>query len=696
MKTQILKAALFSFIIFFSCSQTNQQRPILERAEKVMSEHPDSALFLLEQIVTPEKMSERDYATWCLLITEARDKNYIEHTSDSLINIAVQYFEKKKDTNRLAEAYYCQGRVLSELSASEEALTAYLEAKEFVRQTFNRDLEARINNHLGTLYWENGRTEKSLSCYKEAYRNYETDQNKIGMINTLRNIGKSMHGLEKLDSAYFYLSKAIKLARQEKIESQMPHLLSSIGSVCAEKGEYEKALEYNKASLSYPIKKNTLFARYFAIGRLYQNLQKTDSALFYAEKALMGTDLYVKCNVNKLLYTIYVKEQDYKKACTYNERYLLLRDSIEQIYQPQKLAKVEALYNKERLLSKQNQQMHVARSRQDFLLICFLCACLALGIVYVIMAQVISKHKLRNKEIQKLLQENKNLLLNDEQEIEKKDIALQTIQKQLEENQRLIDSYTGKIQALENDNSSQSEMYKQQQQEANIEKSKLLKEKEMIFREKEELINNKDILLRQKDAQLQSISEKNGKLEQRILFSIEEKEELKRQRNILSQELDANVKAQKQLSLDWESLRLQQEEQLRKEQDTVDELKQKSRMYEAWIQKLIHQDDFLFNLADNKQQLYITELNKDKFYGHFSSVFPGFADFLSKHYKLDDRELLICCLVKLGVKTGRIAALFNLVPDTITKQKAEIKEKYFNVNVSEKQSLDRVLEKLLW
>ena len=97
---------------------------------------------MLEQVATPEKMPERDYATWCLLITEARDKNYIEHTSDSLINVAIQYFEKKKDINRLSEAYYCQGRILSELSASEEALTAYLKAKELVRETSDRDLEA--------------------------------------------------------------------------------------------------------------------------------------------------------------------------------------------------------------------------------------------------------------------------------------------------------------------------------------------------------------------------------------------------------------------------------------------------------------------------------------------------------------------------------------------------------------------------
>ena len=142
MKTQILKATLLALIIFFSCHQVSQQHPILEQAEKVMSEHPDSALFMLEQVATPEKMPERDYATWCLLITEARDKNYIEHTSDSLINVAIQYFEKKKDINRLSEAYYCQGRILSELSASEEALTAYLKAKELVRETSDRDLEA--------------------------------------------------------------------------------------------------------------------------------------------------------------------------------------------------------------------------------------------------------------------------------------------------------------------------------------------------------------------------------------------------------------------------------------------------------------------------------------------------------------------------------------------------------------------------
>ena len=437
----------------------------------------------------------------------------------------------------------------------------------------------------------------------------------------MQNIGECMRESGQLDSAYHYLDGALKLARQGGITSYTAYLLSSLGNIYTEKKLYEKALAYKKASLNYSEKRNTIYSCYYSIGKLYGNLHKLDSALLFAEMALASTDLYVECGANWLIYTLYVKKQDYKKACTYNERYLLLRDSIEQVYQPQKLAKVEALYNKERLISKQNQQMHTARSRQDFLLICFLCACLAIGIVYVIMFQIISKHKLRNKEIQKLLQKNESLLLSDKQEMEKKDIALQTIQKQLEENHLLIDSLTETIQTLENDNLSQLEIYKQQQEEANIEQSKLLKEKETILKQKEELISNKDILLRQKNTQLQSILEKNGKLEQRILLSIKEKEELERQRSVLSQELDANVKAQKQLSLDWESLRLQQEEQLRKEQEVAGELKQKSRMYEAWIQKLIHQDEFLLNLSDNRQQLYPLNFNRMCFMSIFLRYF---------------------------------------------------------------------------
>ena len=85
-------------------------------------------------------------------------------------------------------------------------------------------------------------------------------------------------------------------------------------------------------------------------------MQMPDSAFFYAEKALASPNLYVECSANHLLCDLSVESQSYEKACLYSNRYLLLRDSIEDLYQPQKLAKIEALYNKERLINKQNQE----------------------------------------------------------------------------------------------------------------------------------------------------------------------------------------------------------------------------------------------------------------------------------------------------------------------------------------------------
>ena len=95
----------------------------------------------------------------------------------------------------------------------------------------------------------------------------------------------------------------------------------------------------------------------------------------------------------------------------------------------------------------------------------------------------------------------------------------------------------------------------------------------------------------------------------------------------------------------------------------------------SWIQKLIHQDEFLLNLSDNRQQLYPLNFNKDVFYEHFSSVFPGFVEYLFIQYKLDERELLICCLVKLGVKTGKNCDYTKLSTRYDHKTESEIKEK---------------------
>ena len=54
-------------------------------------------------------------AKYALLLTQAEDKNYILHTSDSLINIAVCYYDSIQDTDLSAKSHYYLGRVYQDL-----------------------------------------------------------------------------------------------------------------------------------------------------------------------------------------------------------------------------------------------------------------------------------------------------------------------------------------------------------------------------------------------------------------------------------------------------------------------------------------------------------------------------------------------------------------------------------------------------
>lgn len=63
-----------------------------------MDVYSDSALLLLEQIPHPEKLRGKQRADYVLLLTQARDKNYLDSMqSDSLIKLAVDYYKNGGD-----------------------------------------------------------------------------------------------------------------------------------------------------------------------------------------------------------------------------------------------------------------------------------------------------------------------------------------------------------------------------------------------------------------------------------------------------------------------------------------------------------------------------------------------------------------------------------------------------------------------
>lgn len=62
----------------------------------------------------------------------------------------------------------------------------------------------------------------------------------------------------------------------------------------------------------------------------------------------------------------------------------------------------------------------------------------------------------------------------------------------------------------------------------------------------------------------------------------------------------------------------------------------------------------------------------------FNSLFSGFIEKLYQNYPLMTKnEQRCCCLFLLGIKTGRIAVILDLAPNTVSKYRKSIYHKYF-------------------
>ena len=678
-KTQIM-VFLFWIVIGLSACHSSSD-PTLYEAERMMKSYPDSALALLETIRNPEKMPAGDYATWCLLVTQARDKNYVEHTSDSVIGVAVRYFEKRKDPHRKAQAYYCQGRVLSDLDLEGEALEAYLKAKEQAVQTIDYDLRARINNHLGGLYWKNMNYRESLVSYKEAHQAYACNSDTAGMVNTLCNVGKCLQGMDRLDSASFYYEKALKLADEGDIQAQKGTVLTSLGNINMDRGEYTTALEYYQGALRNADNPKFLDTRYYNLGKAYQMLEQTDSALFYLEKILGSESLFTQCNVHRLLYQLAKERRAYDSAFAYNETYLQLRDSIEHLYRPHELERVKALYNKERMQNRYDKQMQDAEIRQLVWVVLFLASLVVGTFIYFYFNKKLSLQKRSNQETMKILNENRRQLSDKDKELSENNARLEIVQQSLcqiqKEKERLVEERDEQVRILEEDNWKQQAEYEQQLEEIETRSKSIVEEKEKILHEKEVLVHQKDLLLGQQHSRLSSMSKDEKLYKEQIGILMSERQKIELEMKTLRTEID--------------TLRLESETQLQQELESKKDYSSLCKMYEAWQKELISQNSCLSRIRDRLVLDIWKERDWEVFMENFNQVYPGFLTHLTGSFNLTDREIRIVCLTKLGLKTTKVSTVFNLGEDMIRRIKSDIRKRCFPASTA--YSLDQIIKK---
>ena len=112
MKKLLYLGLLSVCVLLGSCVEKNVFNAF-DKVERYMDVYSDSALLLLEQIPHPEKLRGKQRADYVLLLTQARDKNYLDSMqSDSLIKNAVDYYLEGDDKVKIGKAFLYYGKVL--------------------------------------------------------------------------------------------------------------------------------------------------------------------------------------------------------------------------------------------------------------------------------------------------------------------------------------------------------------------------------------------------------------------------------------------------------------------------------------------------------------------------------------------------------------------------------------------------------
>lgn len=180
----ILLILLFAALLAVaSCSRTDDAR--LAVAERQMAEHPDSALLTLRKI-DATSLNRHNTALYALLLTQAQYKNDITATSDSLINIALDYFS---DGKRHIECLIYKGAVLQELGEEQEAID-YLKKAEAATSPTDNEMLGYINMRLGNIYMNSYiENNEDIAKYKKALHHYKLSGNKKYQLACLGTVG---------------------------------------------------------------------------------------------------------------------------------------------------------------------------------------------------------------------------------------------------------------------------------------------------------------------------------------------------------------------------------------------------------------------------------------------------------------------------------------------------------------------------
>ncbi len=340
MKISIISILLISLL---NCRGVGERQKLMEIA-RIMEFSSDSAWAQIGRMKT-SGLNEADAAYYALLYTRIEDKMQVGIISDSLIRLALRYYERGRNLEQLAYCWYYQGKYFMQMQQYEDAVKALVAAEEKARIVRDYNLLGLIFTSLGELQ------EKQLNI-KEALQSvslsidyfHKAGNDKNENMAVLRK-GRIFLYHYQQDSCFHYMDRAEKMARTLGDTLLEAFAYYYKGCACFQQYESENALHWLlKAIELYPAS-DVLANHYILLSDIYYASGKLDSAAYYL-KEVLSDSLFAQRNVGvyRRLGKIEVKRRNWQEAFEYTYRANLLLDSLYKSFRQNFMPDLERKY----------------------------------------------------------------------------------------------------------------------------------------------------------------------------------------------------------------------------------------------------------------------------------------------------------------------------------------------------------------
>jgi tetratricopeptide (TPR) repeat protein len=322
----------------------------------------DSALAVLADVCR-DSLNEHNRYYYDLMNIKARDKAYLDITTDTTITDIIAYFERRGSENELGEAYYYGGRVSREQGDAPQALDYYQKALDVLTSPEHMYRKGKIASQMGQIFLELYMFEQAKPKFQEAIA-YQTEcEDSVGLMYNYSDLAYTCRNINKFDSALVCYKKSIEFATNlypngiDEVESR----IALVDFLMSQK-DYEQAIkEYRIVEPLLPKLEVTNYERMASLNILLilKDYKKAESI---ALELLESSSLNCKEFAYNALKEIAEYHNEAKMLYHYTKKYNEILDSINSKSSRDAVIFQDSFYNYSQR-EKKNMQLEMQKSR---------------------------------------------------------------------------------------------------------------------------------------------------------------------------------------------------------------------------------------------------------------------------------------------------------------------------------------------